>query len=535
MAMPDSAPVIAIVGAGFSGTLLASQLLRQAQRPLRLLLIERSGRFGSGVAYGTEDPGHLLNVSAGAMSAWPDDPGHLLRWLDLNHAALADLLPAALDASSFLPRQVYGFYLQSVLEEAAGAGTGQGSLQRLSVELIDLEPLAAGGSLAGTASKGYRLHFDGHPPLLADQVVLAWGNSALPPRLQPSHTIRHGWAAAATAELDPEACVALLGTGLTMVDTVVSLQRQGHRGPIVALSRHGYRPNAHRRVEPLGPWLDPGEAPTTVLALWRRIRERVAQAHRQGQDWRAVIDGLRPATQQLWAQLDPRERQRFLRHGAAVWDVHRHRIAPELDALLEDLQSNGRLTILAARLLAHDPEDAGLRLCIRRRGSTTQEVLRVDRLILCTGIALNYASGEGTLVSRLRERGLLQGDALGLGAQCDPGGALLDGVGQPRPDLHTLGTPRKGQLWESIAVPELRLQARDLAQRLLRCLPRQLQSLPPAVPPSPLDGGSASQIQGQLAEPPDPEGQDRQLQSERVKVREEADWETENAFLGMFI
>lgn len=535
MACPDARPVIAIVGAGFSGTLLASQLLRQAQQPLHLLWIERSGRFGPGVAYGTEDPGHLLNVSAGAMSAWPDDPGHLLRWLDLNRAALADRLPAALDASSFLPRQIYGFYLQSILEEAACLNPGHGSLQRLSAELIDLEPLAADGSLAPTSSKGFRLHFDGHPPLLADQVVLAWGNSALPPRPHPSHAIHHGWATDATAGLAPEASVALLGTGLTMVDMVVSLQRQGHRGPIVALSRHGYRPNAHRRVEPLGPWLDPSQAPTTALALWRRIRERVAQAHRQGQDWRAVIDGLRPATQQLWARLDQRERRRFLRHGAAVWDVHRHRIAPELDALLEDLQSNGRLRILPARLLAHSSEDAGLRLWIRRRGATAWEVLRVDRLILCTGIPLDYACGDDTLVTRLRERGLLQSDALGLGAQCDPGGALLDAVGQPRPDLHTLGTPRKGQLWECIAVPELRLQARDLARRLLASLPRHLQDLPPLDPPSPRNGGTASLWQGQLAEPSDQEGQDRVLQSERVQACEECHPEIDNAFLGMLI
>lgn len=517
MALPDADPVIAIVGAGFSGTLLASQLLRQAQRPLRLLLIERSGRFGAGVAYGTEDPGHLLNVSAGAMSAWPEDPSHLLRWLDLNRSALADLLPDRVDASSFLPRRIYGLYLQSILAEAEGLATERSSLQRIVADVIDLEPLDSDGfqvtalqattsratgsratGLRATGSRGYRLHCNGHAPLRADQVVLAWGNSALPPRLQSTQAIRHGWAPDATADLAPEASVALLGTGLTMVDMVVSLQRQGHRGPLVALSRHGFRPNAHRCVEPLGDWLAPEQAPSTVVGLWRLIRKRVAQAHQQGQDWRAVIDGLRPRTQQLWARLDQRERRRFLRHAAVVWDVHRHRIAPDLEALLENLEANGRLRILPARLLAQTPEAAGLRLSIRRRGRAESEPLRVDRLILCTGIPLDYACGEQTLVGRLRERGLLQPDALGLGAQCDPGGTLLDAIAQPQPNLHTLGSPRKGQLWESIAVPELRLQARDLAQRVLLCLPRQLQGLPPLVLPSPLVGGVAPLLLRQL-------------------------------------
>lgn len=479
MAFPGPAPVIAIVGAGFSGTLLASQLLRQAQQPLRLLLIERSGRFGPGVAYGSHDPGHLLNVSAGAMSAWPEDPNHLLHWLDLNRAALADLLPRAVEPSTFLPRQVYGLYLQSILEQAASQAPARSALECLTLELVDLEPLAAGSS----RSARYRLHFSGHPPLQADQVVLAWGNSALPPRLQTSPAIRHGWSADATRDLDPDAPVALLGTGLTMVDMLVSLQRQGHRGPIVALSRHGHHPNAHRRVEPIGDWLDPDQAPTTVLGLWRLIRRRVEEARRRQQDWRAVIDGLRPRTQQLWARLDLRERRRFLRHVAVIWDVHRHRIAPELQQLLEDLQAQGRLRILAARLLDHAADAGALRLRIRRRGTPgVGEDLRVDRLIVCTGIPLDYASHDQSLVSRLREGGLLQPDGLGLGTVCDAGGAMLNDGDPSRPTLHTLGSPRKGQLWESIAVPELRLQARDLAQKLLASLPRPLQGLPPQLP-----------------------------------------------------
>lgn len=176
MASSDAAPTIAIVGAGFSGTLLASQLLRQSQHPLRLLLIERSGRFGPGVAYGTADPGHLLNVSAGAMSAWPEDPNHLLRWLERNHSSLADLLPSTVHACSFLPRRVYGLYLESILEDAEGLTKQRSSLQRIIAELIDLEPLSGNGP-QGICCSGYRLYFAGRAPLLADQVVLAWGTA----------------------------------------------------------------------------------------------------------------------------------------------------------------------------------------------------------------------------------------------------------------------------------------------------------------------------------------------------------------------
>ena len=465
---------------------------------MRLLLIERSGRFGAGVAYGSEDPEHLLKVSAGAMSAWPEDPSHLLRWLDLNQAALVDLLPEPVDASRFLPRRVYGLYLRSILEEAEAVAPGPSTLRRIVAELIDLEPLAGEGSSASSSAGGYRLHLTGEAPLRADQVVLAWGNSALPPLPPPSPAIRHGWSPEATAQLDPEAAVALLGTGLTMVDMVVSLRRQGHRGPIVAFSRHGHRPNAHRSVAPIGDWLDPQEAPTTALGLWRRIRTRVGEAQRLGHDWRAVIDGLRPRTQELWQRLAPKERRRFLRHAAVVWDVHRHRIAPELAELLEHLLASGRLRILPARLLSQDLEGEGLRLTIRRRGAAAAEELRVERLILCTGIPLDYRRAASPLVTRLLERGLLQSDGLGLGAVCDPGGALLDAGGAPQSTLHTLGSPRKGQLWESIAVPELRGQARDLAHRILSQLPRRLQGLPPAAPQAPLVRAVVSVLLRQL-------------------------------------
>ena len=490
MAAPDSPPVVAIVGAGFSGTLLASQLLHNTRRPLRLLLIERSGRFGKGLAYGTTDPSHLLNVSAGAMSAWPDDSNHLLRWLDLNREALTDLLPCGADASSFIPRQLYGLYLQSVLNDAECLAQGQVSLQRISDELVDLEPLPP-DPFASMALPRHRLHLKGQPPIEAHHVVLAWGNGAIRPRVEPGQGIRHAWTAEATADLDPEATVALLGTGLTMVDMVVSLHRQGHRGPIVALSRRGHRPNAHRSVAPLGDWIDVAGAPASMLGLWRLIRARADQAGREGQDWRAVIDGLRPRTQALWQRLEAGERRRFLRHAAVVWDVHRHRIAPELKERLERLEASGQLRHLAARLLGNDdePHGSGRLLRIRGRGQASSEVLRVDRLILCTGIPLAYAGSEEPLLVRLRKRGLLSPDPLALGSRCDAHGALLDAAGAVQPGLHTLGSPRKGQLWESIAVPELRLQARDLAQRLLASLPRHLQGLPPlqAVPaPAPV-------------------------------------------------
>ena len=339
-------PVIAIVGAGFSGTMVACQLLHSKGPCLDVLLIDRAGSFGQGLAYGTRDPNHLLNVSARAMSAWPNDPNHLVVWLEQNQAELAHLLPAGADASSYIPREVFGIYLQSILEHAAIQAAGQHRLRRITAELSDLEAIEPGSP---SAASRYRLQFSAGEP-------------------------------------------------------------------IVALSRRGHLPNAHlsASVAPIGAWLNPEQAPTTLLELWRLIRMRVALAEREGHDWRAVIDGLRPINEKLWQRLSLQERRRFLRHAAVLWDVHRHRVAPQLQ------------------------------LQIRRRGAASSEYLEVDRLITCTGIRLDYARSTQPLLQRLLQRQQLQADSLALGITTTPQGELVGGNGQVVPGVYTLGPPRRG-------------------------------------------------------------------------------------------
>ena len=395
-------PVIAIVGAGFSGTMVACQLLHSKGPCLEVLLIDRAGSFGQGLAYGTRDPNHLLNVSARAMSAWPNDPNHLVRWLEQNQAELAHLLPAGADVSSYIPREVFGIYLQSILEHAAIQAAGQHRLRRITAELSDLEAIEPGSP---SAASRYRLQFS-------------------------------------------------------------------NGEPIVALSRRGHLPNAHLSVSvaPIGAWLNPEQAPTTLLELWRLIRMRVALAERDGHDWRAVIDGLRPINEKLWQRLSLQERRRFLRHVAVLWDVHRHRVAPQLHEQLQQLINSGALEIIAGRLEAKQNRAKRLQLRIRRRGAASSEYLEVDRLITCTGIRLDYARSTQPLLQRLLQRQQLQADVLALGITTTPQGELVGGNGQVVSGMYTLGPPRRGELWESTAVPELRQQAQELASHILMSL-----------------------------------------------------------------
>ncbi|XGV97724.1 MAG: FAD/NAD(P)-binding protein [Leptolyngbya sp. BL-A-14] len=476
--MSDAPTTIAIVGAGFSGSLVAAHLLKTATRPLLIKLIERSHDIGKGVAYSTNTLSHLLNVSAGKMSAFPDDPGHLLRWLHYNQSELATLLPNDLNASSFIPRQIYGLYLQSILEEAEATAASNIRLERVIDEVVAVEPTGKGAIVSLGSGRVFT----------ADKLVLALGNApSTPPASQSSQgndisSLRHAWSADALADLEPDASVLLIGTGLTMVDMVVALHDRNHQGKIYAVSRRGLLPLTHEATKPYPTFLSLDTAPQTVRGLLRRLRQEVQTAVVQGYDWRSIIDGLRPVTQPLWQQLSRVEQRRFLRHVTPYWDVHRHRIAPKIGKVIQSMLASGQLTLTAGRIQDYRQDDQTasnpVAVTIRPRHTKTPMVLLVNRVVNCTGIQADYRRSPQTLIANLRDQGLIRPNDVGLGMDTAADGTVLDAQGNRSTLLYTLGTPRKGSLWETIAVPELRYQAQTLAATVLQSLPMRVRPIP---------------------------------------------------------
>lgn len=463
---------IAIIGGGFSGCLVATHLLKTATQPLRIKLIERSRDIGKGIAYSTENTCHLLNVSAGNMSAFPHDPGHLLRWLNFNQNELAPFLQGEVNASTFIPRPIYAFYIQSILEEAEATAPSYVQLERLIDEAVAVEPTAKGAIVSLRSGRSFQ----------ADKVVLALGNSpAAPPQSQEDNQayLRNAWSADALTDLDPDASVLLIGTGLTMVDVVLSLHERQHRGKVYAVSRRGLAPQQHQATKPYPPFLTPETAPKTVRELVRRVRTEVKTAAAQGYDWRSAIDALRPITQKLWQQLPILEQQRFLRHVTPYWDTHRHRIAQQVADILNEMHGSGQLTLTAGRVQSYQAAPDGVAVTVRQRKTKVNTVLQIKREINCTGISVDYRRSSHPLIANLREQGLIRPNCLGLGFETAQG-AVLDAEGNASNWLFTLGTPRKGDLWESIAVPELRGQAQTLAEMVLRSLPIRVRPVSPA-------------------------------------------------------
>ncbi len=449
---------VAIIGGGLSGVLVAAQLLAQATMPLTIAVIERDATLGQGVAYSTSQPTHLLNVRAENMSALPDQPAHFAEWLHTNA-----LQPTA--ETAFVPRMHYAAYLRSLLAECAANARSGVTYTHLHASATDIIRMAG----------GLRITLDDGRTISAGHVVLALGN--LPPadplaRVAGDCTrarVRSGYeaSAAALASIGADDEIVLIGTGLTAVDVLLALQAQGHRGKLHAVSRHGLLPLAHQPRAPYPPYLAAHIPVTSARLLTHLVHREARRATAQGQDWRGVVDALRPITQQLWLDLPDAERQRFLRHVRTYWDIHRHRIAPEIAAVVHTLLASGQLRVSAGRIVAYHEDTAGAALTLRPRHSHTTHVLRADHVFNCTGPTGDYGATSDPFVTRLRGSGLLCADTLHQGIAADTAGRVLDATGEPSATISTLGPPLKGVVWECIAVPDIRIQARDLAARVL--------------------------------------------------------------------
>lgn len=458
--MPIDAPTVVIVGAGFSGAATAVQLLRQARSPLRVLLLNESGRMARGLAYGTDSAEHLLNVPAGNMSALADEPEHFLRycqWVD-----------ARWRAGDFVPRRLYGAYLESLLA-AAESSAGPARLKRVVGRALRVQAPGADGRATVWLDGGEALH--------AEQVVLAFGHVAPEHPLPEALRARLGtayvgdpWRQPTAAALRGDERVLLVGAGLTALDLLVSLDRAGHRGPVVMLSRRGLAPQPHRpqRERPAHPDIDGlhTRMGPTLRGQLRALRAAIGAAVAAGDDWRDWIGALRPHMPRWWRSLSEAERRRFVRHLQPHWDTLRHRCAPEAHAVFERWRAQGRLELIAGRVVDVAPADAGFQVAVRPRGRSQLRQLAVERVVNCTAPSGRLAASPSPLIASLCADGLVVPDALALGLAVDDALRVVGRDGRPSGWLSYVGPLLKARDWEATAVPELRRHAAALAQRL---------------------------------------------------------------------
>jgi hydroxyacylglutathione hydrolase len=434
---------VAVVGGGVSGALTAYHLVRCAVQA-RVIVIDSRPVLGLGLAYSTPSLWHLLNVPAGKISALSDEPRHFLQWLQTNY-------DPNITADDFAPRAIFGQYMRSLL-------AAKPEIEHLRTTVLDcqLEGTQATLTLAGGAT------------LTVDAVVLATGNfNPAPLPGVDEEVVSNGtycqsaWENATYTNLPENAPITLIGTGLTAIDVLLRLREQGHRGTVTALSRHGIFPNRHADYEPLAECAVKGKPPVTARELLRAVHNVI----RMGKPWRAVIDSLRPRTNELWMALPLEEQKRFRRHLQRRWDVIRHRMAPSIADRLEAELCDGSLVVRQGSL--HTVRAAETGAFVRYRSSAGKlDEISAARVINCTGPDTNYRRVGSPLMDSLFAQGLVVEGPLGSGLWSNPDGALRAEDGAASSILFNIGPGRLGTLFESIAVPELRQQAMDLAELL---------------------------------------------------------------------
>lgn len=291
--------------------------------------------------------------------------------------------------------------------------------------------------------------------LEGDIAVIATGHD---PDRAPSLT--DPWCNDGITDADQAAPVLILGSGLTMVDYVWTLLARGHEGPIHVVSRRGLLPSVHQPVVSRRYQVQelPATASLADFLHWVRAEAK--------EDWRGAIDGLRPHTQALWQALSASKRARFLRHARPWWDVHRHRMAPDVAQVIHAAIARDQIRVHAGKVVTIDQDDQGYRVKFRPRGSQWHEQLHAARVVDCTGLPTDPANSRNPLTRHLVATELGRLDPLGLGLEFTPDCALVAASGVPSQRVFGVGPVTRPQFWEIIAIPDIRNQCATVAEAL---------------------------------------------------------------------
>ncbi|CAM6111196.1 unnamed protein product [Calypogeia fissa] len=499
-------PHIVIIGGGFTGSIAAVQLVRQATIPLRITLINHGSPVARGIAYSSYRAEHLLNVPARNMSALAEDPDHFVNWLtkqsdyaQINIQQLRD---------EFMPRQLYGGYLQSILMEYVRTPSDDAScsiIRSCSIDLVEGEAVdiqLVGSSRPAEADatvqsdiatatvdpteKGLVAQVflsNGRCLDSADKVLLATGNET--PADLPgtaSSTVSHhpGWCANPWSDwpskLPPNgATIALLGTGLTAVDAIITLLAKNWTGTIRAISRHGLLPHSHFKKDELQsiasvaadfPPANVNLCALTLNDLANMVEQHCERLRGLGFSPAILVDKMRPITQKIWQSWPLKDKREFMSRYAARWNILRHRIAPTLHTQIEAAISSGLLKVSAGsiQMVSACGDKLSIETCDQQGASHKVEASLV---VNCTGPQTAFSKTRSYLLRNILRRGLIDPDGLDMGVCVSSDFCATDRKCERSPIFYVIGPLIRGTLWETIAVPELRQQARQVAQSLL--------------------------------------------------------------------
>ncbi len=449
---------IAIIGAGFSGMMTAIHLVKNNIKA-EIYLFDSNPQIGRGVAYAPYSKKQLLNVVAGKMSAFPEHPNHFVDWVlkQPSHKAL----DRNMIVNAFLPRDLYGQYLEKVWEAANQEAVYSGiKIQIVQEKVIQLDYNNDTSSILTASGLD----------MLFDACVIATGNQ-LPgnPNIDDAsfynskYYFQNPWDLKAVKGISGNA-VLILGNGLTMVDTVIGLQEQGFSGKIISLSPNGFNILPHRHngmvYEQLSKELTGLDNLKDLVTL---VYSHVRLVRTFGLTAEPIIDALRPHVQRFWQQFSIEEKKIFMKKYRHLWGVARHRIPMHIHDKIQRLQIEGRLQILAGKIQNLKEKENSVEVFYTNKEDLLSS-FKVSRVINCTGPESDFDKLHQHFLKGAKEKGILVQDELKLGIQTNVADyRIRNEKGKPQAGLYTLGANLRGELWESTAVNEIRQQSKDLA------------------------------------------------------------------------
>ncbi|CAN5474059.1 FAD/NAD(P)-binding protein [soil metagenome] len=435
----------------------AYHLLQQKEKAFAITLVEPKTEIALGLAYSTTCDEHLLNVSAAGMSALADEPEHFL-----NYARSKD---ASVLAEDFLPRKFFGQYVQELVHGAIAKIDHFHSFTAIHESAIDIAALDSNL----VAETRYAVTLSNGAVLPADIVVLALGNLAgkrpawlCDLSMESEHYLHDPWNTKAVSSIASTDSVLIVGTGLTAVDKIIELTSKGHSGKLYAVSRHGLLPRPHLDKPNLHPTQTHlNEVTESTLATFKLLRHKSKEM-----GWRNAVDSFRAITQTWWLGLELVEKRHFMRHLQTYWDVHRHRMAPTISQRIEAFRASDQLRVLSGGIKEMREEKSDGKSFVRavlRQHHGEQESITINKVINCTGPQSKLSAIDSPLMANLHKSKMVLADQTGAGISCEPSGLVKNGNNQPS-KIFAIGPMLKAVLLESVAVPELKVQSKNLAQ-----------------------------------------------------------------------
>ncbi|MGF6175907.1 putative NAD(P)/FAD-binding protein YdhS [Ensifer sp. 4252] len=460
-------PVVAAIGGGFTGAAVAANLARNTTgQAVDIIVFEPRAHLGAGLAYDTSDPAHRINVPAARMSLMPDEPDDFLHWLAADGEPRDDAAALAEDGNLYPRRAVFGRYVGDFIAPYLKSGQVQHCRERV-VEIV-------------RTGERWRIEADGGTCILADIAIIATTHPApCAPRNIAKALAGHprfvadSTVSGALSEIRGDDRVLVIGNGLTAADVIASLRRSGHKGAITALSRRGLRSRGHATVaqEPFGDFVT--KPSRTALSLLRRVRHAVQEAPTADRSWHAVFDALRTQGGEIWGALPIPERKRLVRHLRPYWDVHRFRVAPQIDAVIAQGLEHGDVRVLGGSVKEIAQLGELISAEVRHRHTGTCEQMTFDACVVTTGPAHTGILRSQCWLADMAGAGHLQLDGVGLGLACDEQSRAADRDGKSEDTLFIAGPLARGTFGELMGLPQVNDHAIFVADQVAQRLARQ--------------------------------------------------------------